>query len=85
MGYYSTQMKRWTLESPGAGLALHLLLFSLVVAAVHYSERQAASVPAAKPAAVQTQAAPAPVQHGGDPARQAVPVADAALPRHPAP
>lgn len=86
MGYYSTPMKRWTLESPGAGIVLHLLLFSLVVAAVQYSEHRAASIPAAAPSPPQTRPEPMRAQqHARDPVRQAVPVAEAALPRHPAP
>jgi hypothetical protein len=77
-------MKKWTLESPGAGLALHLLLFSLVLAAVQYSEHQAASAPSPAPPA-QTQALPARPHHTGHPAPQSLPVADAAVPRHPSP
>lgn len=71
-------MKRWTLESPGAGIVLHLLLFSLVVAAVQYSEHRAASVPVAAPASAQA-------QHVSTSAAQAVPVAGAARPGLPAP
>ncbi|HVR49635.1 MAG TPA: hypothetical protein VMS38_07845 [Pseudorhodoferax sp.] len=35
-------MKKWTLESPGVGVLLHLGLFALVSAVVLYSEHHAA-------------------------------------------
>lgn len=42
-------MKKWTLESPGVGVLLHLGLFALVSAAVLYSERHAAPTVAPAP------------------------------------
>ncbi|WP_147282978.1 hypothetical protein [Pseudorhodoferax soli] len=85
MGYYSTQMKKWTLESPGAGIALHLLLFALVVAAVQYSEHRAASVPAAAPLPAQGKAVPARPHHASAPAPHVLPVVGAVAPQHPTP
>lgn len=78
-------MKKWTLESPGAGIALHLLLFSLVVAAVQYSEHRAASAPATAPPPAQTKAMAARAHHASTPAPQVLPVAGAAVLHHPAP
>ncbi len=85
MGYYSTQMKKWTLESPGAGIALHLLLFALVVAAVQYSEHRAASVPAATPSPAQSKAVPERPLRASAPAPQVLPVVGAVAPQHPSP
>ncbi|RCW66751.1 hypothetical protein DES41_110116 [Pseudorhodoferax soli] len=78
-------MKKWTLESPGAGIALHLLLFALVVAAVQYSEHRAASVPAAAPLPAQGKAVPARPHHASAPAPHVLPVVGAVAPQHPTP
>ncbi|WP_326535344.1 hypothetical protein [Pseudorhodoferax sp.] len=60
-------MKKWTLESPGVSLLLHLGLFALVSAAVLYSERQAAPTappPAAVAAPALAQPTPPPAPRG---------------------
>jgi hypothetical protein len=80
-------MKNWTLESPGAGLVLHLVLFTLVVAAVRYSEHRAAPPPPPS-GATPSLAAPAPGLAGHTAPHAAVrpvPVAHAAAQRHPTP
>lgn len=62
MGYYPTQMKNWTLESPGAALVLHLGLFTLVSATVLYSEHHAAPTVAPQVQQLAPAARPIPVQ-----------------------
>lgn len=80
-------MKNWTLESPGAGLVLHLVFFALVLATVHYSERRASAARAPATAGAFTSG---PAMLGttapgrASPAR-ALPVAGTAAQHHPNP
>lgn len=98
VGYYSTQMKKWTLESPGVGWLLHLGLFALVSATLLYSEHRAApSVPPSTAVAVPVEGAPAPApapqpssstQHASTslhPVPHGLPVASARRPPPPLP